>query len=420
MKTSVLLDHEPVADGGFLVRALLSIEGNPRSDEDRTPLNLSLVLDRSGSMWGEPLIAAREAAIRIIQRLAPEDTVSVVAYDDVVEVVAPPATGAEQNDLTQRIRDIGPGGSTNLSGGWLRGRDLVAENQREGAVNRVILLTDGQANVGMTEPGQLVGLCRSGAGTGISTTTVGFGAHFDEDLLKSMADAGQGGTYYIEEADQAAGIFAEELDGLMSLAAQNVRVAIGPGADAGFVQVHHQYPNHSEGDVLTLEVGDLYAREPRRIVMEFLLPPKAKAGIDYQVAMVTVTAHVLMDDGGVELQTVKLPIMLSPVEGGIVQPEVRREVLLVAAARAREEAMEARERGDWTGASQSLRDVVAYARSTGLEDPAVMEEIGDLEASAELFDQQTVSEADEKYMKQRVYSSDRSRRESIQRYRRGE
>jgi len=418
MKTSVLLDHEPVADGGFLVRALLSIEGNPRSDEDRTPLNLSLVLDRSGSMSGVPLNAAREAAVRLIQRLAPEDTVSVVAYDGVVEVVAPPATGAEQKDLTQRIRGIGSGGTTNLSGGWLRGRDLVAENQREGAVNRVVLLTDGQANVGITEPGQLVGLCRAGAGTGISTTTVGFGAHFDEDLLKSMADAGQGGTYYIEEADQAAGIFAEELEGLMSLSAQNVRVAIGPGADADFVQVHHQYPNHSEGDVLTLEVGDLYAREPRRIVMDFLLPPKAKAGIDYQVAMVTVTAHVLMDDGGVELQTVKLPIMLSPVEGGMVQPEVRREVLLVAAARAREEAMEARERGDWTAASQSLHEAVAYARSTGIEDPAVMEEIGDLEASAALFDQQTVSEADEKYMKQRVYSSDRSRRESIQTYRR--
>ena len=213
------------------------------------------------------------------------------------------------------------------SGGWLRGRDLVAQGVTDDSVNRVILLTDGLANCGITDPDKLVGLCGSGSESRISTTTVGFGEGFDEDLLKAMADAGQGGTYYVEEADQAVGIFEEELDGLQSLVAQNVRVELEPGTDAEFVRVLHEYPSHSEGDALTLEVGDVYAREPRRIIMVFSLGPDAGVGEDAKVANVTVTAHVLTAEGRVELRTISLPITLSPEEGGKVEPEVRREGL---------------------------------------------------------------------------------------------
>ena len=96
MKTTVLLDHEPVADGGWMVHALLRIEGQASPDRDRVPLNLCLVLDRSGSMCGDKLPAARRAAAMLTRRLDPTDTVSVVAFDDEVEVVAHPATGEAQ------------------------------------------------------------------------------------------------------------------------------------------------------------------------------------------------------------------------------------------------------------------------------------------------------------------------------------
>jgi Ca-activated chloride channel homolog len=418
MKTSVLLDHEPVGDGGFLVRALLTIEADAPKDADRTPLNLSLVLDRSGSMWGEKLRAARKAAAGLVQRLWPEDTVSVVAFDDEVELVSPPESGDAHAGIAQRIQQIGPGGMTNLSGGWLRGRELVADNLRQGAVNRVILLTDGIANVGITEPEALVGLCSDGSGKGISTTTIGFGEGFEEDLLKAMADAGSGGTYYIEEVDQAVGIFEEELEGLMSLAAQNVRVTVTPGDGADFVKVLHEYPSHAEGETLTLEVGDLYGREPRRILMEFMTPHDAM-GDEISVAQLGVVAQILTPGGGVEQQTISLPVTLSPVAGGKVEPEVRREVLLVEAARVREEALRQREAGDWDGASRALYSAARTIRESGLADELAAEEAADLETSAALFERQAVEERDVKYMKQRAYSSMRSRHEGKGRYRRG-
>jgi Ca-activated chloride channel family protein len=418
MKTSVLLDHEPVADGGFFVRALLRIEGDAPKDEGRIPLNLSLVLDRSGSMAGEPLAAAIDAATMLVRRLRVEDSVSVVAYDDDVHVVAPPATGDGQEDLVQRIAGIEVGGMTNLSGGWLRGCELVTQNRREGGVNRVVLLTDGQANVGITDPVRLAGLTRSATGQGISTTTIGFGPHFDEDLLRAMADAGQGGAYYIEKTDQASGVFEEELEGLLSIAAQNIRVAVRPGSDAEFVRVMHDYPNHAQGDVLTVEVGDLYAREPRRVLMEFLVGAEATSSDVAEVAELTVTAQILTDDGGVELHTIALPITVSTREGSKVEPTVRKEILLIEAARAREAALEAQRRGDWSGGSRVLRERVEAMRSMAAHDPQVAEEVRDLESTAALYDAEQLSASDIKYMKQRNYSTQRSRDSERERYRR--
>ena len=204
------------------MRALLKLEGKAPTSDNRIPLNLSVVLDRSGSMAGEKLAAARDAAAMLIQRLHPDDVVSVVAYDDDVTTIAEPATGKTQASLPKLVKNIEPGGSTNLSGGWLRARELVARGKRDGGVNRIMLLTDGLANCGITDSAQLLGLCRTACGAGITTTTIGFGADYDEKLLRGMADAGGASTWYIERPDQAPDVFAEELEGLLTLCAQSV------------------------------------------------------------------------------------------------------------------------------------------------------------------------------------------------------
>jgi len=458
MRTNALVDHEPVADGGWLVRVLLNIVGDERPDDERTPLNLALVLDRSGSMSGAKLAAAKEAAALLVQRLAPTDTLSVVAYDSSVTIVAPPATGDEQVHLVRQIETIQVGGTTNLSGGWLQGRRFVAENARTGTVNRILLLTDGLANQGITDPEKLIGLCRQAAADGITTTTIGFGADYDEDLLSAMADAGGGGAYYIEEPDQAPAVFAEELAGLMSIAAQNVRVLVTASASVESCRVLHTYPSSTENGVLTLDVGDLYARAPRPVLAEFLVKPAdgndesaltnggvspetsegddvamTNGGVSPETSRVShgeipvgtlvVLGDVLTPDGGIEERTITVPIRLSPVEGGIAVPEVRREMVLLDAARARQRALEARTAEEYREARMVMRAASSGLRGLDLDDAVLAEEAQDLDRMCASIADDTITASDRKYLKYRERYAHRGRKEaaeSLSRQRRDE
>jgi Ca-activated chloride channel family protein len=418
MHHTVLVDYElAVAQQGFIVRALLKLHGNAPTPDNRIPLNLSIVLDRSGSMAGGKLAAARDAAAMLVQRLHPDDTVSVVAYDDDVTTVAEPATGATQSGLSKQIQSIETGGSTNLSGGWLRARELVARGKREGGVNRVVLLTDGLANVGITKPDQLLGLCRTACGAGITTTTIGFGADYDEKLLRGMADAGGANTWYIERADQAADVFTEELEGLLTLCAQTVSVEIRPSPAVTLTAIRHQYPTTTLGTgAARLEIGDVYAREPKSVLVEFFVPAlldqNGDAG-DVRVAELVVTAHVLTEAGGVERQEIAFPVVTRLTAAGHAEPEVRREVLLLDAAKAREDALRLRDEGDLGGAASILRCMsaaIAAAPVDGEVGDELREQALDLEDMAGRFVAEEVSEEDAKYLAQRAYNAHRGKR----------
>ena len=430
MKTEILLDHEPTHHG-YIVRALLRITGSAPPRTDRRPLDLALVLDRSGSMQGDKLANAKKAAITLVRRLADDDVVSVVAYDDEVATVVARATGARKQGVVQAIQAIGTGGTTNLSGGWLRGRELVAPEERAGvavdepgtrgpaAVTRVLLLTDGLANVGITDPGALRDLVAGAAARGVATTTIGFGEGYDERLLRAMAEAGGGSTYYIETPDQAPAVFEAEIQGLMSLAAQNVAVTVSPAPAVTVAAVHHQYPRHQQDDgALRLELGDLYALEPRSLLCEFLISSDVDAA-EVDVATLAIEGHVLLHDGGVEKRTLDLPIRVTRDEAGVVNPDVRREILVQEAARVREEALRDRVHGRYDDAARKLRDVAerirADAHPTSPADASLRDEAADLDDMARRYDQHHVSEADAKYLHQRAYATRASKPSSIER-----
>jgi Ca-activated chloride channel family protein len=470
MKTEILLDHERVADGGYVVRALLRITGEAPETEDRPPLNLAVVLDRSGSMAAMgKLERAKEAASLLVRRLADDDVVSVVSYDDEVRTVAGRTPGARRQEVLGGIAGLHPGGTTNLSGGWLRGRELVAEEMvagkkaaeepaetttaaeaaageradetaaqelTDGAVNRVLLLTDGLANVGITDPGRLRDLVASAAAKGVTTTTIGFGADYDERLLQALADAGGGSTYYIEEPDQAPAVFEAEIEGLMALAAQNVAVTVAPAAAVEHATVLHQYPRRqTDGGALRLELGDLYALEPKSLLVEFLIEDSAQgkgvapAGqglatsrgeLDASqgataVATFTIEGHVLLPNGGVEKRTMTLPVRVSRGEAAVVNPEVRREMLLLEAARAREDALEDRARQAYEAGARKLRRVAEKLAPYAASDDELRDEVDDLRDLAERFDVEQVSTADAKYMYQRAYSRGQSKRAAADR-----
>ena len=202
----------------------------------------------------------------------------MVAFDDEVRKVFGPAPGGSSAPI-EAIARVQAGGSTNLSGGWLMGLTLVGQGRVEGT-NRVVLLTDGQANVGIVEPDKLVGLARDGAARRVSTTCFGFGEGFNEDLLETMARAGGGNYRYIESNDQTAGIFEGEIEGLVALAAQNVEVEVRLShprvAGVSFLQSYPVEPTPEGGWRVALH--DLYATSPRALGLVFHVEDVDEAG----------------------------------------------------------------------------------------------------------------------------------------------
>ena len=374
------------------VGLLVTVAGE--APAERPPINVSLVIDRSGSMSGPPLHEAREAAIRFARFLGPQDRLSVVAFDDQVITVWGPAPAGDPA-VEQSIRAIASGGTTNLSGGWLKGREHVQSGLVEGT-NRVVLLTDGCANQGITDLTQLNGLARGALSDKISTTCIGFGAHFQEDLLKAMSDAGGGNYWYVEETDQMGSIFDEEIEGLVALAAQNLEVVVrlaDPRVQG--VTLLQDYPVTRDPDgAWRVVLGDLYATSPRQLGLIFHVEHVTHLG-EIRLGEVTISSDLLLEEG-VEHRTTMMPVIANLDGRDHVEPEVERTITRFEAAKLREEAVEQADRGDYRTASEKMREAAEKLAPYG-EDEAVRSEIQDLAAASERVEMGDYGPADRKY-----------------------
>ena len=193
----------------------------------RTPLAVSLVIDRSGSMGEGRLTEAKRCALDLLSRLKDEDWVSVVIYDDQVEVLLETMSARMAKALLPiRLDDIQPRNMTNLHGGWLKGAETLAPRAGRGMVSRVILLSDGQANRGLLEREAIYEQVRELASAGVTTSTVGIGFDFNEELMTGIATAGQGNSWYGQRAEDLAESFDAELGFLTSLVWQDVRIKL--------------------------------------------------------------------------------------------------------------------------------------------------------------------------------------------------
>jgi Ca-activated chloride channel homolog len=427
MDAVLLVDHQPVAPPagppGVVVRALLTISGQVPAHRQRTPLAISLVLDRSGSMSGDRLAAAKAASISAVERLHPDDVVSVIAFDDQVNVVAPPAARARQLQLVQQLTDIDSGGSTNLSGGWLRGRQHMEQargmlGSLEGSSRRIVVLTDGHANAGITDPSTLVELARTARAMGITTTTIGVGEGYDDELLRSMADAGGGNSWYVERPDQAQDVLAEEMGNLLSVSAQGLSVTLTLEDAVTVFATHSSWPATAVANTFTFDLGDLYASEPKPVLVELFVPVDRLDALQSSgapIATLVVAADVLIDGGGVEHRAMTLGVAASLESQSTLVPAVEHAVLLARAAKAREEAARRQREGDAFGAEQAMRSMANSLSFSALaDDPEFADELQaqaqDLEGLAERYESRTFSEVEAKYQMQRSYNARRGKK----------
>jgi Ca-activated chloride channel homolog len=420
-----VVDHlaSPNVPPGVIVRALVTITGSAPANAARSPIGLTLVIDRSGSMHGDRIAAARTAAARCVERLHPDDVVSVVAFDDVVKTVAEPLPRSRHTHLKQKLLALDVNGSTNLSGGWLRGREHMQAargliGDLAGSSRRILVLTDGHANAGITEPSTLIELARTARAMGITTTTVGIGEGYDDALLRGMADAGGGNAWYIEDVDQSEDVLAEELGSLLSVSAQGLAVTLALSNAVRISVVHSDWPMVPTAGGMRFDLGDLYAAEPKPLLLELFVPQDKLAGLAQSptaIATLTVSADVLTAQGGVEHRTIQLPLAASLDEQHRMEPEVERAVLLARAAKAREDAVRQQREGDVQAAEQSM--LAAYSAIVGsplMENEAyaaeLHEQATDMMALAKQYRANTFSELEAKYQLQRSYNARRGKR----------
>ena len=196
---------------------------------EHTPKRLALVVDRSGSMDGQPLDEALKCVSHIAKHLTPKDSLSVVVYDAQVDVLMPIGPMLSVSAVENAIAQVTSGGTTNLHGGWLAGSKQL-EGGTANAISRVILLSDGQANEGLTIQNDIETQCRYWQERGVTTTTVGLGRDFNETLMMGMAQAGGGQNYYGQRAEDLFDSFDEELSLLQAMYLRKLSVKLLPAA----------------------------------------------------------------------------------------------------------------------------------------------------------------------------------------------
>lgn len=200
-------------------------EVNERTD--LRPLNLSLVIDKSGSMAeSDKMSRVKESLRTMIGKLRADDIVSIVVFDTDARVLFPATRIGNGYELRQAIDSIEPSGSTNLHGGLMLGYKEAQKNFQKGATNRVILLTDGIANVGTVEPNKIAAESSEFNGEGLDLSTIGVGLNLNNDLLRTLAKSGRGLYHFISDYQDIDKVFVNEVQSLVSQVAKRAEVEV--------------------------------------------------------------------------------------------------------------------------------------------------------------------------------------------------
>lgn len=263
-----------VSTAGGKVYLRLAVNTPRYHRESRKPINLSVVLDRSGSMSEESKIEHAKAALRaLVDQLRPDDIFSLVIYDDVVEVLRPAArVGGDRAGIRSLVDEIAPRGWTNLGGGMLEGFHQVQKNTGREYINRVILLSDGLANQGITDPERLTGIARKQRDRAISLSTIGVGLDYNENLMVGLSENGGGNYYFLESSRNLASVLRKEFDRLGDVVAQNVTIEIELGRGVRLLDAIG-YDHSVNRQTVSIPVGDLYGEDARDITLELEVPP---------------------------------------------------------------------------------------------------------------------------------------------------
>jgi len=340
------------------------------ADRERAAVNVALVLDKSGSMSGEKIARAKEAAIAAIERLQKKDIVSVVTYDSTVNVLVPATRLTDKESVIAKIRQIEAGGSTALFGGVSKGAEEVRKFLGRERVNRVILLSDGLANVGPQSPTELGDLGASLIKESIAVSTIGLGLDYNEDLMSNLADKSDGTHVFVQSASDLVAFFNAEFDDVLSVVAQEVAIDIECAEGIRPVRVIN-YDAEITGQHVVVKFNQIYSQQEKYLVLEVEVPP-TESGKQRPVATVSVS-YTNMQTKTTDRLTSSINVNFSDATE-VVERNTNKAVAVscvVQVANDRNiQAMLLRDKGDVEGARKMLQNIAEYLRqrNTQLED----------------------------------------------------
>lgn len=368
VKLNVELAH-PMLQAGRKQKTYLKVglTGFEMTAEERTPVNVAIVLDKSGSMSGEKIARAKEGAIMAVNRLRPDDIVSVVAYSQGVEVVVPATKARDREKIVAAINRMEAGGRTALFAGVSKGAREVRKFIDPGRVNRVVLLSDGLANVGPSSPRELSEVGASLNKEGIAVTTFGLGLDYNEDLMTQLAVKSEGNHFFARTAADLRKAFDLEFSIGLAVVAQEVVVKIACADGVRPVRVLNADADITNGRVV-VGLNQIYSKREAALLLEVEVSP-GEVGEVRDVASVEVT-YANMQTETTDRLTSDLSVRF--VKSARAAREHRNREIMVAVVQklANEQnirAMELRDEGKVKEAQQALQQNAEYLRANAHE-----------------------------------------------------
>ncbi|MGV4277928.1 vWA domain-containing protein [Citrobacter farmeri] len=387
----------------------ISLTGFPLNATKRSPINLALVIDRSGSMRGDRIEQATEAAVMAVNTLSAEDTLSVVIYDDVVDVIVPAAKVGNKAKLISHIREqLTARGGTALFAGVSRGIKETSKFLDKDHVNRIILLSDGQANVGPSSTSELAELGKIAARKGIAITTMGIGEGYNEDLMAAIAQYSDGNHVFVQNTDALEKAFAHEFGDVMSVVAQDVVVQINVADNVKPLRLLGR-----EGEIrdntVTVKLNQLYANQEKYVMLE-VLPAKGQAAQSKPLAEVNVSYNNLAT-GQKERWDNKMAVSYTASASDVQKAQVEDVVVdsaIQKSAIQNEQALQLMDEGKMDEAKAILRENSSTLRALPLSAPAArMKAQESAEENLKLLDkmESESKEASRKSLKEQSYKT---------------
>jgi Ca-activated chloride channel family protein len=331
----------------------------PHDSGERPPVNLSLVLDRSGSMSGEKIEQAIQAAEVAVGRLGERDRVSIIIYDHEVEtlVASQHATREGIASMKRALRCVSARGNTAIYAGLSQAAAELRRYQDAGYINRMILLSDGLANRGPSQVADFRALGRALAGEDIVISTIGLGLGFNEDIMTTLADAGQGNTYFVENADDLPRIFAGELGDALNVAATNIEIIVRPRGGARIIKSLGREAELEDGTA-RFRMSQVYNGLEKLALVEVRAPQGSVGSIEDLIEVEV--NYTPAGESAARSQQVSVPIRYSDQVEQVVaaaRKDIAQNVVDNRVAEAKEAAIVYADAGDRDEASERLRSV---------------------------------------------------------------